>query len=127
MADSKINWTKVDEAPALASHSLLPILKAYTKGTGVEIELADISLTGRILALFPERYRLEGLWIHNLRQKVVFVEMDAVLGDTIETDTGTAEFGESVRFMGFNTHTFLDFIAHSGGPRFGPEHADSQR
>jgi isocitrate dehydrogenase len=59
MGDSKINWTKVDEAPALASHSLLPILKAYTKGTGVEFEMADISLPGRILALFPERLREE--------------------------------------------------------------------
>ena len=57
MGDSKITWTKIDEAPALASHSLLPILKAYSMGTGVEIELADISLTGRILALFPERLR----------------------------------------------------------------------
>ena len=41
MGDSKITWTKVDEAPALASHSLLPILRAYTKATGVEIELSD--------------------------------------------------------------------------------------
>ncbi len=55
MGDVKIVWTKIDEAPALASYSLLPILKAYTKGTGVEIETSDISLTGRILALFPER------------------------------------------------------------------------
>jgi isocitrate dehydrogenase len=49
-----INWTKIDEAPALASYSLLPILKSFTKGTGIEIELKDISLVGRILANFPE-------------------------------------------------------------------------
>ncbi len=55
MGDSKIIWTKIDEAPALASYSLLPILQAYTKGSGVAIETSDISLTGRILALFPER------------------------------------------------------------------------
>ncbi|MBC8367746.1 NADP-dependent isocitrate dehydrogenase, partial [bacterium] len=55
MANAKIHWTKIDEAPALASYSLLPILKAYSKGCGVDIEVADISLTGRILALFPER------------------------------------------------------------------------
>ncbi len=55
MGNAKIHWTKIDEAPALASYSLLPILKAYTKGTGVEIEVADISLAGRILSLFPER------------------------------------------------------------------------
>ena len=51
----KLTWTKTDEAPALASYSLLPILRAYFKGTGVEIETADISLAGRIVANFPER------------------------------------------------------------------------
>jgi isocitrate dehydrogenase len=51
----KLTWTKTDEAPALASYSLLPILQAYFKGTGVEIETADISLAGRIVANFPER------------------------------------------------------------------------
>ncbi|MGK9476307.1 NADP-dependent isocitrate dehydrogenase [Melioribacter sp. OK-6-Me] len=50
----KIIWTKTDEAPALASYSLLPILKSYTKGTGIEFEVKDISLAGRILANFPE-------------------------------------------------------------------------
>ncbi|MCP4545205.1 MAG: NADP-dependent isocitrate dehydrogenase [bacterium] len=59
MGDAKIKWTKIDEAPALASYSLLPILKAYTKGTGIDIETSDISLTGRILALFPERLKEE--------------------------------------------------------------------
>src|SRR5271168_1511227 len=50
----KLTWTKTDEAPALASYALLPILRAYCKGTGVEIETADISLAGRIIANFPE-------------------------------------------------------------------------
>src|SRR5690348_9611788 len=50
----KLTWTKTDEAPALASYALLPILRAYFKGTGVEIETADISLAGRIVAAFPE-------------------------------------------------------------------------
>ena len=53
----KLTWTKTDEAPALASYALLPILQAYFKGTGVEIETADISLAGRILANFPDRLR----------------------------------------------------------------------
>ncbi len=53
--NAKIIWTKIDEAPALASYSLLPILKAYTKGTGIEFEEKDISLAGRILANFPEK------------------------------------------------------------------------
>ncbi len=57
MSSSKITWTKIDEAPALATHCLLPIVKAYFKGTGVEIETADISLAGRIIANFPDRLR----------------------------------------------------------------------
>ncbi len=52
---ANINWTHTDEAPALASYSLLPILEAYLRGTGVTIETADISLSGRIIAGFPER------------------------------------------------------------------------
>ncbi|MEC9309148.1 MAG: NADP-dependent isocitrate dehydrogenase [Chloroflexota bacterium] len=51
---SQIIYTKIDEAPALATHSLLPILKAFTKGSGIEFERWDISLTGRILANFPD-------------------------------------------------------------------------
>jgi len=54
MPSSKIVWTKIDEAPALATCSLLPIVQAYAKGTGVEIETADISLSGRIIANFPD-------------------------------------------------------------------------
>lgn len=50
----KIYWTKTDEAPALASYCLLPILKSFTKGTGIEFVEKDISLAGRILATFPE-------------------------------------------------------------------------
>jgi isocitrate dehydrogenase len=51
---SKIIWTKTDEAPALATYSFLPIVKAFTKGTGVEVKTWDISLAGRIVANFPE-------------------------------------------------------------------------
>jgi isocitrate dehydrogenase len=50
----KIIYTKTDEAPALATQSFLPIVKAYTKSSGVVIELKDISLAGRILAMFPD-------------------------------------------------------------------------
>ena len=52
--DTKITWTKIDEAPALASYSLLPIVQSFTKGSGIEIEVKDISLAGRIIANFPE-------------------------------------------------------------------------
>ncbi len=51
---STINWTWTDEAPALATLSFLPIAKAFVKGTGVSLEISDISLSGRIIANFPE-------------------------------------------------------------------------
>ena len=51
---SKIRWTKVDEAPALATYSLLPIIQVYLKGSDIEVEKRDISLAGRIIANFPE-------------------------------------------------------------------------
>ena len=51
---SKIIYTKTDEAPALATCSFLPIVKAFTKAAGVSVELRDISLAGRILAVFPD-------------------------------------------------------------------------
>jgi len=54
MPTSKIVYTKTDEAPALATRSLLPILRAFTQSSGIEFELKDISLAGRILANFPE-------------------------------------------------------------------------
>lgn len=59
---SKIIYTKTDEAPALATHSFLPIVKAFTAQAGIEIELQDISLAGRILAnlndYLPEEQRV---------------------------------------------------------------------
>ncbi len=51
---SKIIYTKTDEAPALATYSFLPILKAFTESANIDIELADISLANRILAVFPD-------------------------------------------------------------------------
>jgi isocitrate dehydrogenase len=51
---STIIWTDIDEAPALATYSLLPIVQAFTKGTEVSVETRDISLSGRIIANFPE-------------------------------------------------------------------------
>ena len=50
----KISWTLTDEGPMLATHSLYPILQIFTKGTGIEIELRDISLAGRVLADFHD-------------------------------------------------------------------------
>jgi isocitrate dehydrogenase len=54
MSELEIVWTKVDEAPALATYSLLPIVQSFVGVAGVKMNLKDISLTGRILANFPE-------------------------------------------------------------------------
>ncbi|MBI3444977.1 MAG: NADP-dependent isocitrate dehydrogenase [Magnetospirillum sp.] len=59
MTTAKIIWTKVDEAPALATYSLLPIVEAFTKAAGVAVETRDISLAGRIIANFPEALKAE--------------------------------------------------------------------
>lgn len=50
----KILYTKTDEAPALATQSFLPIVKAFTKTAGIKVDLKDISLAGRIIASFPD-------------------------------------------------------------------------
>jgi isocitrate dehydrogenase len=55
MSDLEIVWTKVDEAPGLATFSLLPIVEAFVATAGVKMKLKDISLTGRIIANFPDK------------------------------------------------------------------------
>src|SRR5436305_13575591 len=55
MPNLEIMWTKVDEAPALATYSLLPIVEAFVGAAGVSVKLKDISLAGRIIASFPEK------------------------------------------------------------------------
>src|SRR5579883_2168278 len=55
MSDLEIVWTKVDEAPALATFSLLPIVEAFVGTAGVKVKLKDISLAGRIIANFPDK------------------------------------------------------------------------
>src|ERR1700748_509774 len=51
----KVIYTYTDEAPALATHSFLPVIRAFAGQADVEVELRDISLAGRILAQFPDR------------------------------------------------------------------------
>ncbi len=53
----KIRWTRTDEAPLLATHSLLPIVQSYLKGSGIEVELRDISLAGRVAANWSDRLK----------------------------------------------------------------------
>ncbi|WP_369212099.1 NADP-dependent isocitrate dehydrogenase [Streptomyces flavofungini] len=55
MTDSTIIYTHTDEAPALATHSFLPVVQAYASTAGVSVETRDISLAGRIISSFPER------------------------------------------------------------------------
>ncbi|HEY0302031.1 MAG TPA: NADP-dependent isocitrate dehydrogenase, partial [Rhizomicrobium sp.] len=59
MPNLEIMWTKVDEAPALATYSLLPIVEAFVGAAGVSVKLKNISLAGRILANFPEKLKPE--------------------------------------------------------------------
>jgi hypothetical protein len=66
MDTSKIIYTITDEAPALATYSFLPIVKAFLSTAGVEVETRDISLAGRILSNFPE--------FLNEDQKILFQE-----------------------------------------------------
>jgi len=55
MSTDKIIYTKTDEAPLLATYSLLPIIEAFTRAAGIEVETRDISLAARILAVFPDK------------------------------------------------------------------------
>lgn len=66
---SKIIYTLTDEAPALATHSLLPIVKRFVSEAGVEIETRDISLSGRILSQFPD-YLTEGQRVNDALQEL---------------------------------------------------------
>jgi len=75
---AKITWTKVDEAPALATYALLPVLKAFTKGTGVEMDIADISLAGRTIANFPD----------NLTDEQKIPDYLTQLGELVKTPEG---------------------------------------
>ena len=72
---SKIIWSEIDEAPALATYAFLPIVQAFTKGTGVEVETRDISLSGRVIANFPDKLTEE--------QKIP--DYLAQLGDLVKT------------------------------------------
>ncbi len=76
MTTSKITWTKVDEAPALATYALLPIIKAYTKDSGIEIEESNISLVGRIMACFPD----------HLKEEQKIPDYLKLLGDLVKTE-----------------------------------------
>ncbi len=71
---AKITWSEIDEAPALATYAFLPIVRAFCKGTGVGVETTDISLSGRILANFPE----------NLTEEQKVADNLAALGELVQ-------------------------------------------
>ncbi len=72
---SKIIWTEIDEAPALATYAFLPVVQAFTKGSDIEVETKDISLSGRIIANFPE----------NLSDEQRIPDFLAELGDLVKS------------------------------------------
>ena len=72
---AKIIWSEIDEAPALATYAFLPVVRAYTKGTGIEVEKKDISLSGRVIANFPE----------NLTEEQKIADHLAELGELVKT------------------------------------------
>ena len=72
---SKIIWSEIDEAPALATYAFLPVVQAFAKGTGIEVETKDISLSGRIIANFPDKLTEEQKIPDNLSE----------LGDLVKT------------------------------------------
>jgi len=74
MTAHTIIYTEIDEAPALATHSLLPILQAYTKDSGIVFEKKDISLAGRIIANFPD----------SLEESQTIPDFLAELGDLVK-------------------------------------------
>jgi isocitrate dehydrogenase len=52
---SKIIWSEIDEAPALATYAFLPVVQAFCKGSDIQVEKSDISLSGRVIANFPDK------------------------------------------------------------------------
>ena len=56
---TKIIYTETDEAPALATRSFLPVVKAYSRSAGIDVETRDISLAGRIIANFPDNLTVD--------------------------------------------------------------------
>jgi isocitrate dehydrogenase len=74
MATAKIIWSEIDEAPALATYAFLPVVQKFTKDTGIEVETRDISLSGRILATFPD----------NLTEEQKVADELAYLGDLVK-------------------------------------------
>ncbi len=75
MKFNKIIWTWIDEAPLLATYSLLPVIRAFTKGTGITIETKDISLAGRVIANFPD----------NLKEDQKIPDYLSELGELVKT------------------------------------------
>ena len=70
MTVSKIIYTKTDEAPLLATYSLLPIIKAFTEAANIKVETRDISLAARIICTFPENLNQEQKITDDLKEVI---------------------------------------------------------
>ena len=93
-----IIYTKVDEAPELASGSLLPIIRAFLKPSNITIDLKDISLSGRIVAKFPSYLSQDQIRPDDLN----------LLGDIVKSHGGSISLSES-KHKGLNVKISLPF------------------
>ena len=96
MKTSKIIWTITDEAPALATCTFLPIIQAYTKGSGIEVEISDISLVGRIIANFPDKLS------EDQRIPDCLTQLGELAAEQALLELATSSFGavQSVKLLG---------------------------
>src|SRR5437870_1881705 len=105
---SKILYTKTDEAPALATYSFLPIVKAFTKAAGVSVELRDISLAGRIITVFPEHLTPQQKQPDDL----------AALGELAKTPdaniTKMPNINAPIPHPKAATHAWIEFVGQDG-------------
>ena len=91
----QIVYTITDEAPQLATYSLLPVVRRFTEPVGVKVEASDISLAARVLAQFPEAAEqddcLAGLGVLSLRNNGIGDEGAAALAEALRGNTGLTE------------------------------------
>lgn len=112
MTTQKIIYTLTDEAPALATYSLLPIVQAFTQAAGVAVETRDISLAGRILANFPEKLtasqkvvdQLSELGALTLKPEANIIKLPNVSASLPQLKTAIKE----LQAQGFNVPNYPD-------------------
>ena len=106
-----IIYTKVDEAPELASGSLLPIIRAFLKSSNITIDLKDISLSGRILAKFPSYLSKDQIRPDDLNLLGEIVKL-ACSSHTSETNVAPTKFIKSIPVKTLKTNGKLIFNSY---------------